>query len=116
MENGFDNVKGNMKHIKPIQGDKLPQDFGSSLKTTKISAPVKERGQILKTMARLKLEHKFRQGFKHKMNEVVGAYEKTEAVRKSKKKNQKYADSDDEVNQSPGHDASVQIEDLFGRK
>lgn len=54
--------------------DRLPNAYAQFLKANKISSPINQKGDIFRTMARLKLEHKFKLGFKKKMNEVVGVY------------------------------------------
>lgn len=61
--------------MKPIRSDKLPNQYREFVKTVGFSEPVHERGEILKEMAKHKLKIKFRDGIKHKMDQLINAYE-----------------------------------------
>ena len=75
----------------------------------------------------MKLEHKFREGFKNKMNEVVNTAQanldataeprmRNSKGLKQRRASRKYGDSDDDESQiSPTLDVSLKIEDLFGK-
>ena len=107
-----------MKDIKPINPDKLPRDFNHFIENTGISGAVKSKGQIFKTMARLKLEYKFSHSLRKKMNEVVGVYQENEAQRVKRKSMNisNNEESEEEQMSSAGPDATREIEDLFGQK
>ena len=73
------------KEIKEVKVEKLPKAFGQGIEATKFGDPVKTKGQILKTMARLKMESNFKKGFQKKLEEVIKLYKENRPIPKDNK-------------------------------
>ena len=58
-----------------MKGDQLPKEYKELIKTVGFGQPLKQKGDIFKKIEGLKLQMKFRDGIRNRVDQVIDEYQ-----------------------------------------